>query len=107
METKKLNKKKICLNTIVICILAMIIIIMICEINGMLGSMNSNFSITSDSNTTEITTDHLRYITEDTVDDIKDNSIWNTDEEKKKLLDETFDKNIETIDSIEIEGSEQ
>jgi len=49
--------------------------------------------------------DHLRYITKDTMNTLSDNSSWNTNSEKKKLLEDTLNKNIDEINSYTINGT--
>ncbi len=49
--------------------------------------------------------DHLRYITKDTMNTLSDNSSWNTDSEKKKLLEDALNKNIDEINSYTINGT--
>ena len=99
-EKRSLSKKKIGLNSMIICILLTLIVVLIVMIQNTFNLNDTSLSLSNKN--TEISSlqqnaDHLRYITKDTMNTLSDNSSWNTDSEKKKLLEDALNKNIDEL----------
>lgn len=107
-EKRSLSKKKIRLNSMIICILLTLIVVLIVMMQNTFNLNDTSLSLSNKN--TEISSlqqndDHLRYITKDTMNTLSDNSSWNTDSEKKKLLEDALNKNIDEINSYTINGT--
>lgn len=107
-EKRSLSKKKIGLNSMIICILLTLIVVLIVMIQNTFNLNDTSLSLSNKN--TEISSlqqndDHLRYITKDTMNTLSDNSSWNTNSEKKKLLEDALNKNIDEINSYTINGT--
>lgn len=103
-EKKNLNKFKIFIDTCMFCIVSILLISGFFMINNSYNMNNNSYSLSTDE-IDAIEGDHLRYITENSKNTLSTNSKWNN--ENKKILDETLDKNINNIQGYKVEGTKE
>lgn len=105
VEKKKLSKKKIVINTLIICITMTLLMIVVVIMQNSFNINNESLSLSNNTNTTNDTGPHIRYITEDTIDSLSDDSVWKYDDEKKKMLEKTFDENLDNLKEYQVDKS--